>query len=208
MRACMKDVFGYGLALLGFALLFLGVTFNFWYQISLTVALLMAYSAIADKQGMVALFKSERDPWPRAVIWGFLSAAFLYGFFYIGNWMVGLIFPFAPEQIGDIYSLKDEASTWEIALLITIVVGPGEEIFWRGFLQRRLAARHGLAGLMLAIAAYTSVHLASGNFMLIAASAVAGVFWGLMYHRWRSIRMNIVSHLVWDLAIFVFWPIL
>ncbi len=208
MRHWSKIILGYSLAFIGFALLFLEITFNFWYQIALTVALLVVYSAIADRRGMVAIFQEARDPWPRAFIWGIISAGFLYGFFYIGNWIAGFIFPFAPEQIGNIYSLKEQASTWEIALLITLIVGPGEEIFWRGYLQRKLVARRGLVGLMLSIAAYTSVHLASGNFMLVVASAVAGVFWGLMYHRWRSIRMNIVSHLIWDLAIFVFWPIL
>lgn len=208
MRIWSKVTIGYSLALLGFALLFLEITFNFWYQIALTVALLVAYAAIVDKRGMVAIFQGGRDSWPRAFILGAISAAFLYGFFYVGNWVASYIFPFAPEQIGNIYSLKEQASTWEIALLITLIVGPGEEIFWRGYLQRKLVARRGLVGLILSIAAYTSVHLASGNFMLIIAAAVAGVFWGLMYHRWRSIKMNIVSHLIWDLAIFVFWPIL
>ncbi len=207
MRDSARNMLGYGLALLGFALLFLGITFNFWYQIALTVALLLTYSAIADRRGMVAIMKASGDPWPRDLFWGLFSAALLYGVFYGGNWLAGLMFTFAPDQISDIYSLKEQASTWEIALLITLIVGPGEEIFWRGFLQRRLVARRGRIGLAVAIAAYASVHFASGNFMLVVASAVAGVFWGLMYHRWRSIRMNIVSHLAWDLAIFVFWPI-
>ncbi len=53
---------------------------------------------------------------------------------------------------------------------------------------------------------YTAVHLASGNIMLVLAAAVCGVFWGWLYLRYRSPVLNIVSHTLWDLAVFVVFP--
>jgi hypothetical protein len=42
--------------------------------------------------------------------------------------------------------------------------------------------------------------------MLIVAALVAGLFWGWMYMRYNSMVMNIVSHTVWDIAVFLILP--
>jgi hypothetical protein len=42
--------------------------------------------------------------------------------------------------------------------------------------------------------------------MLILAAAVCGVFWGWLYLRFRSPLLNVVSHAVWDLLVFVILP--
>jgi membrane protease YdiL (CAAX protease family) len=42
--------------------------------------------------------------------------------------------------------------------------------------------------------------------MLILAAAVCGVFWGGLYLRFRSPLLNIVSHTLWDLLVFVILP--
>jgi hypothetical protein len=94
-----------------------------------------------------------------------------------------------------------------VVLLIALLIGPGEELFWRGFFQENAGARIGRpAGFILASLLYTSVHLASGNIMLILAAAVCGVFWGWLYLRFRSPLLNGVSHTVWDLLVFVVFP--
>ena len=96
---------------------------------------------------------------------------------------------------------------FRIVLLIAVLIGPGEELFWRGFFQENAGARIGRrAGFVLASLLYTSVHLASGNIMLILAAAVCGVFWGWLYLRFRSPLLNVVSHTVWDLLVFVILP--
>ena len=79
-------------------------------------------------------------------------------------------------------------------------------MFWRGYVQRRLTARLGFWGVALSAMAYGVVHLASGNLMLIAAAFACGAFWGLLFLRFRSIHVNIVSHALWDVAVFILWP--
>jgi len=70
-----------------------------------------------------------------------------------------------------------------------------------------LSQRFGFAGLVLSVAAYSAAHLASMNLMLIAAAAVCGTFWSLMFMRYRSIWLNIVSHVVWDVMVFLIRPL-
>jgi len=40
----------------------------------------------------------------------------------------------------------------------------------------------------------------------VLAAALCGVFWGYLYLRLRSVWLNVISHLVWDLAVFMFFP--
>ncbi len=142
-----------------------------------------------------------------AVVFGLLTAALLYGVFYLGNAAAEALAGFARAQVARVYEFRQGAPTGRIVALLVLVIGPGEEVFWRGYVQRRLVGLWGMAGLALSVAAYGLVHAASGNLMLVVAALVCGAFWGLLYLRFRSIWLNIISHVAWDVAVFVLWPI-
>ena len=143
----------------------------------------------------------------RKIALGFGSAAALYGVFAVGRLAALRLFPFASRGIWDIYALRSEVPLLRVVLLIGLVIGPGEEVFWRGFLQERTgAATRPAIGFALTVLLYTAVHLASGNVMLVLAAAVCGVFWGWLYLRFRSPVLNVVSHTLWDLLVFVIFP--
>jgi membrane protease YdiL (CAAX protease family) len=42
--------------------------------------------------------------------------------------------------------------------------------------------------------------------MLVAAAGVCGLYWGALFAWKRSLPVNIVSHVAWDLAVFVLFP--
>ena len=150
--------------------------------------------------------RSARGPLRKAAL-GVLSAAALYAVFAAGRIAALRLFPFAGAEIGNVYALKAGVPVLRVALLIGLVIGPGEELFWRGFFQERVAATtKPLFGFVLTAMLYTAVHLAGGNIMLVLAAAVCGVFWGWLYLRFRSPVLNIVSHTLWDLAVFVIFP--
>ena len=52
------------------------------------------------------------------------------------------------------------------------------------------------------------VHIWAMNFMLVAAAAVVGGVWGLIY-RFRPdlLWTLIISHALWDVLVFLVWPI-
>ncbi|MEK6655039.1 MAG: CPBP family glutamic-type intramembrane protease [Thermodesulfobacteriota bacterium] len=50
------------------------------------------------------------------------------------------------------------------------------------------------------------VHAVSLNPMLILAAGVCGLYWGLLYQREQNLIPLIISHSLWDLLIFVLFP--
>ncbi|HYM90444.1 MAG TPA: CPBP family intramembrane glutamic endopeptidase, partial [bacterium] len=87
------------------------------------------------------------------------------------------------------------------------VIGPGEELFWRGLVQWGLGRRLGPGwGWAMATTLYGGAHLAAANPMLVVAALVAGGFWGLLYLRTGRIAPLVVSHILWDLTVFLILP--
>lgn len=140
---------------------------------------------------------------------GVALAALMWGIFWVGDKLSTLWFPFARPQVDSIYAMKHGLPPAVIALLLLFVIGPAEELFWRGYVQRTLAAHVGVDGaFVLTAAVYTLVHVWSMNFMLIMAALVAGGVWGLLYRlRPSLLPALIVSHAIWDACVFVVFPI-
>ena len=173
---------------------------NFWIKIGLSVALLCAYSFYFQKPKVTPSFLS--------VLIGLLSATLLYGVFYLGYVLSPYIVPGAAAQVGGIYGMGTDCDPRLIFGLLLLITGPGEEIFWRGFLQENLMAKYGnKAGYLLATLIYGSIHIFSMNFMLTMAAYVAGAFWGAQYLWRRDLAALIVSHSVWSAVIFAVFPV-
>jgi len=205
-----RDVFIAILAVVLFAPLFifrrLG-PLDFWWWMSANLVLLIGVGTAIDHGYIPSLALDLKSGLGRKIFLGAVSAAGLYVVFWAGNGMVRQIFSFAGTGITGVYEYKSGASLSRIVLLLALVIGPGEELFWRGFLQRRWQVRFGaVPGLLAAAALYTLVHLGSGNPILILAAAVCGLFWGALYLRTGSILLVAVSHTLWDLAVFIFFP--
>jgi len=175
----------------------------FWVKIAIAASILAALSLILDPPRRGELTLSLRGAGV-----GALSVVVLWAVFYVGNAVSAWLFPFAGRQVDMIYGKGAGYPGWVIALLLLLVTSPAEELFWRRFLQRRLAARWGAgAGWLAAAAVYAAVHVSSGNFMLVGAAAVAGLFWGAMYWWLGRIPPVIVSHALWTVLVFVVAPI-
>jgi membrane protease YdiL (CAAX protease family) len=180
---------------------------DFWAWLSVTVVLVVALSFAIDPGCGRRLKEDLRSGPLRKVGLGLVSAVFLYAVFAAGREAALAFFPFAASGISRIYELGSGVSAVRVIFLLGLLVGPGEELFWRGFFQERSgAATSRASGFALTSLIYTSVHVASGNPMLILAAAVCGLFWGGLYLRYRSPVINIVSHAAWDLLVFVILP--
>jgi len=145
-----------------------------------------------------------------AIVIGAVAAVMLYVIFVLGNFFAGLMFDFAPDQVGGIYAMKESNSPMLIALMLLFVSSPAEEIFWRGFLQKWMMDRWGqLAGWLIASACYAAVHIVSGNFILVMAALIAGLFWGLMYLWLKGNLVPVIlSHSLWTFGIFILVPVM
>lgn len=193
-----------------FIILFAGGSFgpiDFWWSMSGAIFILIGLSAALDRTYLASIARDIQGDALRKIGWGLLAAAVLYGVFWIGNEASRWLFPFAGSGIERVYGFKAGAALPRIILLMALIIGPGEEIFWRAYLQRRWQARFGRwPGFLGAAALYALIHVASGNAMLVLAAAICGLFWGFLYMRTGSVLIVAVSHTAWDLAVFVLWP--
>jgi membrane protease YdiL (CAAX protease family) len=176
---------------------------NFWIKLIFSASLLAAIGLISSRYELKALFAFKiRHLWV-----GIISALVLYGIFWVGKEAANLLFAFAPGQIASVYATKAQLDVVLIGFFLVFVMGPAEEIYWHGFVQRRLVGRYGAkAGVLGTAAVYALVHAVSLNPMLILAAGVCGLFWGLLFQREQNLIPLIISHSVWDLLIFVLYP--
>jgi len=200
------DIVFWGLlacAALGFYWVFGCACGNFWIKITVTVSALCAGS-----------FAATGMPWRRSEITlrealiGVAAAAALYGVFWLGDFLAAKVFAAAPQKVGAIYDIRKLGTPWLIGAVLLVVTSPGEELFWRGFVMRQAVARWGKnVGFAAAVGLYAAVHIASGNFMLVGAALVAGLFWCALY-RWRGdLTACVVSHALWTVGVFLLFPI-
>ena len=177
---------------------------NFWGAMTFSAVILTCVSRWLCPE----MFKELRFGGKQIVL-GFAIAFVLWWVFWIGDKMSQLIFNFARPQVDSIYGMKEGESPWLLAALLLLLIGPAEEIFWRGYVQRTLSKRwNPNAGFVVATLIYALVHAGSCNFMLVMAALVVGAAWGALYrffpNRFAAI---ILSHAVWDVAVFIFFPI-
>jgi uncharacterized protein len=177
---------------------------NFWFAMSISASILWLLSIFFGKN-----FKQQFSFTSKEVALGLVSAVALYGIFYLGNYLSTAWFDFAKPQIGNIYSMKEGNNPYLIGALLLVLIGPAEEIFWRGFIQRTIGIKYGdWSAFILTTLVYTLVHIWSFNFMLIMAAMVCGAFWGLMFmYNKKNLVALVISHAVWDLSVFILFPI-
>ena len=184
---------------------------DFWIIMSFAAALL-ASLALAFLPDRKALLQVEK---PLLQLLGGVSFAFaLWGIFWVGDYLSSRWFDFARPEVNAVYSMKDGMPQGLIAALLLCLIGPAEELFWRGYVQSTLSAHLSCrkAGRFMAfaitVAIYALVHIWSLNFMLIMAALVAGAVWGFVYFLCpKALPALIVSHALWDALVFIWMPI-
>lgn len=204
MRARRRDpllLAGLGAAYGAFALTFRGPRPAFWQRMTAT-GLSLGTLALATEPELRRARIRGRD-----VVTGLASAAGLYGIFVVGDRMVRRVLRQGGEQIGDVYALRELGPVPELVARLALVIGPAEELFWRGFVNPRLQRRLGhWPGAAVGSFAYAGAHVATGNFTLFGAAGVAGAYWSALAAAGMPMGALVVSHVAWDLLTFLVAP--
>src|SRR3954469_3422259 len=184
-----------------FAATFLGPQQRFWQRMTNTGPLRGAAALAND-----AALRGAR-PRPKDLATAAAIAAALYAVFAVGDKAARVVMPRGAEDIGEVYELRTLRPKSEIAARLAAIVGPAEELYWRGLLQSELTRRYGpVKGAAAATAAYSGVHLCTRNPTLIGAATVAGAGWSALRAAGVSMPALVVSHVVWDIWIFLVQP--
>lgn len=177
---------------------------NFWWMMTGSACTLSLFASLFSP----GWWKEVRIT-PANIGLGILIAATLWSIFWVGDKLSQLLFDFARPQVDIIYGMKDGESVWLLTALMLFLIGPAEEIFWRGYIQKQLSQRwNANIGFIVTTAVYALVHAGSCNFMLTMAALVAGFCWGLLYRLFpERFAAIIISHALWDVAVFIWFPI-
>ena len=172
----------------------------FWYIFTASMLVLISYSIIHEEI-------EDNTSTLTYLTLGVASGLGLFGLFWLGSFLFEMLnLPFA-NQISRLYGRFSPELIWHYLVLV-LILAPGEEIFWRGFIQKRLSKYFSMKmSIGLSVILYASVHLYSGEFILVLAAIIAGLAWSILYAWKRSLPLVIVSHIVFDLLLFVFIPL-
>lgn len=200
--------FSLAVALLLWTLMFSPLTaprFDFWQMMAGSALILCSLATLFAPAWWNRLKFDGRN-----LLFGIVVALVLWGVFWVGDKLSSWMFSFARPQVDLIYGIKEGESPWVLSLLLLFLIGPAEEIFWRGYVQERMSKKWGLnRGYLIATACYALVHVPSCNFMLVMASLVCGAAWGFLYRYFPDRFTGIVfSHALWDAMVFVWLPIM
>lgn len=183
--------------------------FNFWLMMTINTVFL---SAISFYSGGLPFRRNEFTV--RNIVMGLVSAVILYGVFRVGHNILVLIneytglLPQRAENLNSIYANKGNVPPALVGLLLVFPIGFGEEIYWRGFVQRYFQGRQGKwAAFLITVVLYTGVHVPTANPVLILAALVCGIFWSGLYVCTGSLAPVLISHMVWDPFVFIIFPI-
>ena len=192
---------GFGAAVVAFSATFRGPRERFWQRMTLTGLTLGGFSLLASPPSRRAGIRWWHVPL------GLASAGVLYLTFGIGDRFARRFVPGGDRQIREIYALRTLRPRAEIATRLATIVGPAEELFWRGLVQSALMRRYGRwRGAALATVAYGGIHVVTGNFTLMGAAGVAGAHWAVLYAAGVPLGALVVSHCAWDIWIFLVQP--
>jgi membrane protease YdiL (CAAX protease family) len=188
-------------AYVAFGLTFGGPRERFWHRMTRT-GLALGSLALAVDPSLRRTRIRRKD-----VAIGLVAAAGLYAVFQAGDRAARAVMPKGGDEIDAIYGLRRLEPAPKLAARLALVVGPAEELFWRGLVQRGLADRVGnVRAAGLSAAAYAGAHIVTGNLTLIGAAGVAGAYWSALAAAGVPMGALIVSHIVWDIWIFLIAP--
>ena len=173
----------------------------FWYLMTGTMFLLVAY----------AIWTEEIDDelsLAKYLFYGIISGVILYTVFWLAYFLMETFqLTSFLRQVEHLYRTFSPQHIWHYIVLVLIII-PGEEFFFRGFIQKRLMHHTKMwTSIILSTLLYASVQIYAGSLLLILAAITGGLVWGYLYAKMKSLPLVIISHLVFDLFLLIILPL-
>lgn len=139
---------------------------------------------------------------------GILSGIALYSIFFLGKQLTSMFSSALLGELMSLYEFVQPKATWHYALLFLLII-PGEEIFWRGFIQTSLSkfieSNH--VTVIISSTLYATANLFTGSIMFIFATFISGLLWGYLYSWKKNIILNVLSHTIFNLFLLILFPL-
>ncbi|MBC1602927.1 CPBP family intramembrane metalloprotease [Listeria welshimeri] len=172
----------------------------FWYLYGAGMLFLLSFVIFNDD------LKKEFS-FTKGILPGIFSGIVLYIIFYIGAFILKVM-PGGLDNSVEAAFNKYSTNSLIIWSLLIIAIIPGEEIFWRGFVLKRLNQyfNHWFSNIFAAVLCMVMM-FPSGNFAAIIGIFVASLVWNVMYSYRPSLLMVYLSHLTFAFLLLAALPI-
>ena len=175
------------------------------------VSVWAAMGTVSGGAGLAALAAGRLSLSPK-VAWGWAASAGIgVGvLLYLATAAFVLLvrrWPQFDRHVEEIYDQRKGLSLPVALGLAALVVGPGEELFWRGLFQWRLAgATTWPVGALITWAVYLAVNTASESLPIVFGALVSGAVWGALALWTHGMLASLLCHTVWTGLMLVFPP--
>ncbi|WP_075617371.1 CPBP family intramembrane glutamic endopeptidase [Paenisporosarcina indica] len=171
----------------------------FWYMYTFTMLLFMALSFIIVKM------EDDIQTW-EYLIFGIGYGTLTYGLIAAGYHFFS-IFTDVAVSVDRFLSDFGPTSVWHYILLI-LIIAPGEELFWRGFVQQKLKTYMSPFFAVLISSILFGFSMAFSGFWLgVLAAFISGMFWGVLYEWKKSMPLIIIAHITMIILLFLVLPL-
>jgi membrane protease YdiL (CAAX protease family) len=174
-------------------LIFVGTPF-IWY-------LLVNQLSIRKMLSSLQLRKTKLD---EAILWGVLGAIIMFIIIII----IGYLLVILGVNQNQISNIQDLAGRLSIASMIFVILfqSVGEEIFFRGFLMKKLEGLSGKNTAILSTAILFGVaHMSYGKIYPVIMPIFMGIILGLIVYKTNNLMSAIVAHLLFNLTSFLMY---
>ena len=118
------------------------------------------------------------------------------------------LFPPIQSEVETLYALLRQAPGPVRALPLLVLVVAAEELVWRGVAIDVFSRSFGPWRAMLFSALlYVLPQLALRSPLLIVVALLCGLLWGSLRVRTKGLAAPLIAHLVWDILVFVMYPV-
>lgn len=203
----MKKIFTDWKLLLSLILIFFVIYISFEYKSQVFWYLYTASMLLAMGIAIMNETMDNEKSTDQNIYLGFFSGILLYGIVFIGYKLL----PFLPQsymkELTKLYDLFSPEWFWQYIALI-FIIAPGEELFWRGFVFKRLLGRVSkILALFLAAIFNAGAYVLTGYSLLVVAGFVSGLFWGTLYLWKKSMPLLVISHIIFSLLLLAIFPL-
>jgi membrane protease YdiL (CAAX protease family) len=181
-----------------------GVAGNVWLGTSVAATLSAALVVWAAPGGF---WRRLVSGWTPAAV-GLAAGLVMILATHVGFRLVLALAPGLEAHVDELYRQLDDWPGRPAAAGILAVVVVVEELVWRGLAVDLLRPR--LAPALVVVAAaglYAIPQLATGSLLVAALGFGCGLLWTTERLVTRSLAAPLVTHLVWDLGVFIVWPV-
>lgn len=171
----------------------------FWYFYSFTTLFLMSVAFYFAKL-------NDNLKTSRYIILGITFGVLTYALFAIGYKVIDITSLVSTKSATSFVNKFGPVSIWHYLMLL-LIIAPGEELFWRGFIQQQLKKwLPPVYSIIVSAALFGFSFIFSGFWLGIFVAFILGLIFGVLYEWKKSMPLLILAHITLFFLLFSVFP--